>query len=161
MTVLKTANCRSKYHDLQSKENVIDYIFNLKKMPHNYLGYYGVDIKNPEKSIELVSAQFGKADGVQLRYFIISFESGELMDIIFANIISHQVRKYLNTQFQVVYAAHENPANPHIHIVMNPVSHVDGRRYYGIRKERYDLMKAIRHSLHRHDIYKLQYVPNS
>ena len=59
-------------------------------MSHNYYGYYcNVDIKNPAESMRLVSAQFGKAGGVQLRHFITSFYPGELMDIMFANIIAH------------------------------------------------------------------------
>ncbi len=45
ITIFKTANCNDRYHDSQSKENVIDYIFNMNKMPHNYRGYYGVDFR--------------------------------------------------------------------------------------------------------------------
>ena len=161
MAIFKTANGKGKYYDLQSKENVIDYIFNMKKMPHNYRGYYGVDIKNPAESMEIVSAQFGKTDGVQLRHFIISFEPGELMDIMNANIIAHQVCRYLNTQFQAVYAVHENPANPHIHIVMNSVSYVDGHRYYGTKKEHHAMMDTIRRVLREYCIKELRYVTNS
>ena len=58
----------------------------------------------------------------------------------------------------MVYAVHENPANPHIHIVMNSVSYVDGHRYYGTKKEHYDLMKVIKHSLLIHGIYKLHII---
>lgn len=159
MAILKTANCKGKYRDSESKDDVIHYILNPVKMPHGFCGGAGVDPCCPVESMEIVSEQFGKEKGVQLRHFIISFFPDELKSIETANQIAQKIAHFMGREYQVVYAVHENPDNPHIHMVTNSVSYRDGHRYYGTRKEFFQMQDVIRNILRQHGINKLSYVP--
>ncbi len=159
MAILKTANCKGKYRDEESKEDVIQYILNPFKMPHNFCGGLGVDPICPSESMELVSEQFGKEKGVQLRHFIIAFAPKELPSMSAANQIAQRIVRFLGQEYQTVYAVHENPDCPHIHIVMNSVSYIDGHRYYGTRREFFQMKNVIQNAMREHGIRVLKYVP--
>ena len=70
MAILKTANTKGKYYEDHSKDDVIQYVLNPDKT-RNYYGSYGVNMNAPAESMNIVSAHFGKSQGVQLRHFII------------------------------------------------------------------------------------------
>lgn len=160
MAVFKTANGKGKYHDTESKKQVINYILNPKKMSHGYFGVFHVDPNNIVESMNEVSRYFGKSDGVQLRHFILSFEHGEVRSIETVHEIAMRISCRLGEEYQIVYAVHDTQSAPHFHFVMNSVSYVDGHRYYGTKKDHYDMMKVIRDVLREYHIWELKYVSN-
>ena len=68
--------------------------------------------------------------------------------------------RYFGKEYQTIYAVHEKPENPHIHIGTNSVSFIDGHRYGGTRKEFYHMMNYLKSVLFRYGIKELHYVPN-
>ena len=159
MAMFKTANIKGKYFDENAKADVINYVLNPYKMPHNCHGGVKVDEHNIAKSMQTVSEQFGKSDGVQLRHFIISFSKNEVSSPYTADAIARDILYYLGREYQAIYGIHEN-GEIHIHIVMNSVSYVDGHRYYGKKKEYYAFYYALRNILRRYGINKLMCVSN-
>ncbi|MBR3870280.1 MAG: relaxase/mobilization nuclease domain-containing protein [Clostridia bacterium] len=158
MAIYKTANCKGKYFDESTKEDVISYVINDNKMIHNYAGGIQVNKYDIAGSMKQISAQFKKGNGVQIRHFIISFEPYELSNPLIVNEIAMHVILYLGKEYQVIYAVHENTESLHIHIVMNSVSYIDGHRYRGTRAEHYEFMSFLRKVLNHYGIHKLQYV---
>lgn len=111
--------------------------------------------------MKIVSARFGKANGVQLRHFILSFDDREVLSFKVVNEIAMKIAYKLGKEFQIIYAVHETQEHPHIHFVMNSVSYVDGHRYYGTKKEHHAMMDTIRRVLREYCIKELRYVSNS
>ena len=139
MATIKTGNGHGKYHDPSSLHDVITYIMNPKKAP-NYYGGFQVSPLDPIEDMELLTARYGKTNGVQLRHFIISFAPDELREASVVNKIARMIVPYLGSRYQTVFAVHEDKPHLHIHIVCNAISYVDGKRYRGTRKEFYDLL---------------------
>ena len=95
MAILKTGNGNGNYFNEDAKELLIHYILRPDKVVHGYFGGVGVDPLCPAESMELVSEQFRKQDGVQLRHFIVSFTPYELADPAVVNEIAQQVTIYI------------------------------------------------------------------
>lgn len=160
MATLKTANGKGKYRDLDAKGDLINYILNPYKTPHNLTGGAGVDPNNIAYSMSEISANFGKENGVQLRHFILSFSPYELCDLEIAEQIARDVVHYFLREYQTVYSVHEDTDHLHIHIVINSVSHVDGHRYYGTKREFHSFMAYLKKVLFKYGINRLTYVSN-
>ncbi len=161
MAVFKTANGKGKYHDTESKKQVIRYILDPSKMIHGYYGAFHVDTCNIVESMNEVSRHFGKSDGVQLRHFILSFDYEEVWSYKIVNDIAKKIAYRLGREYQIVYAVHETQSSPHFHFVMNSVSYVDGHRYYGTKKEHHAMMDVIRDVLKEYCIKELRYISNA
>lgn len=158
MAVLESFNGKGNYRNENAMELVTDYIFNPYKAISGYYGGYGVSSQCPAESMMMVSEQFGKRNGVQLRHYALSFAPYELNNPIIANEIGRKISAFISREFQTVYAVHENREHLHIHIVTNSVSHIDGHRFYGSKQEFYALMGGIRRILRDYGI-KLMYMP--
>ena len=161
MAIFKTPNGKGKYFDPSSKESLISYILNPQCILHSCFGGIHVDMDNIAESMHQVSNYFNKADGVQIRHFVISFHPAELDNPFIANEIAQQALCYLGKKYQAIYGVHENKYHLHIHIAMNSVSYVDGRRYYGTRAEFYAFRDFLQRLLSSYDIQQLQYVSNN
>lgn len=158
MAAFKTVNGCGKYRDLNSKEDVIDYILNPYKTPHNLIGMCMVDDIDPARSMHNVSFEFGKENGVQLRHLIVSFAPYENCDIYKADEIAQEFIAFIGQKYQAVYAVHENKNNIHFHLVFNSVSYIDGQRYYGTRAEHHHMLSALKAIVRKYGIYDLHYV---
>ena len=158
MAVLKIANEKGKYSDIDSRATLANYVLNEEKAPH-YYGGYGVNIIDIAESMDDVAKRFYKTKGVQLRHFIVSFSENEKVTPRKANDIAIAAASFFKHEYQVVFAVHENTANPHIHIFINSISYVDGHRYGGTRKEFYEFFNYLRNILKYYfGVYFLQYV---
>lgn len=158
MAILKTGNGNGSYFNEDAKELLIRYILRPDKVVHGYFGGVGVDPLCPAESMGLVSEQFGKQDGVQLRHFIVSFTPYELTDPAVVNEIAQQVTMYVGHDYQALYAVHEDKPCLHFHLVQNSVSYRTGTRYRGTKQEFYALQRALKGILEQYGIYKLNYV---
>lgn len=154
MATLKTCNKKGKYHDLTARETVVRYINNPYKTIHGFCGGVHVTENDIADSMEKVAQQFGKTNGVKLRHFVLSFTPDEIDKPEIANAIACQIAMFIGREYQVAFAVHENTENLHIHLVFNSISYVDGHRYYGKKKEYYDLVNFVKHQLyHNYGLY--------
>ena len=160
MATLKTANGHGRYFDNAAKQDVINYIMDESKTPSRFIGGVRVDVNDIAGSMAAISERYGKSSGVQLRHFIISFSPGEVRNMDTVNEIAKEAVLFLGREYQTVYAVHEDTDHPHIHIVTNSVSYVDGHRYYGTRKEFKSFMGALSGIMRRHGIASLTYSSN-
>ena len=158
MATVKTANGRGKYHDLNSRQDLISYICNPQKTPHHHIYYSHVSPNHPVEDMDQTAAQFGKADGVQARHFIFSFHPFELDSHIEAAHIAQEITACLGAEYQTVSAVHEDKQHLHIHTVINSVSYVDAHRYRGTKQEFYTMKDQVRQILRRYGIDRLDYV---
>lgn len=159
MATLKTTNTTGKFNDKNSYRNAIIYILQSQKANH-YFGYTGLNPHDLIESMWSVSKQFGKTDGVFVRHFIVSFEPSELNAPEIANIIGREIIGYFGKMFQAIYAVHEDEPHLHIHIVVNAVSYIDGRKYTGTYEHFHKFENFLRRVLRAYGIYSLRYVSN-
>jgi hypothetical protein len=106
MAIYYTVNRKAKYHDYESKEDVINYILNPFKTPRNYIGFINVDPANPANpalSMHECSAAHGKDKGIQIRHFIVSFERNEINNCNIANAIANELMCYIGNQYSALY----------------------------------------------------------
>lgn len=66
---------------------------------------------------------------------MLGFQVKELRDPHTANEIANRLALYFCYKYETVYAVHEDTDNLNIHIVINSVSYVDGKKYGGTRQE--------------------------
>lgn len=158
MAILTTLNGKGKYFNDDAKELVTDYILRRDKAISGYFGGLAVDPLCPAESMMLISEQFGKQDGVQLRHFVISFAPDETNDPAFVNKIAQQTAMFVGQDYQVLYAVHENEPHLHFHLIHNSVNYHTGARYYGRKKEFYAFQNALKGILRQYGINDLRYV---
>ena len=160
MATLKTANGTNKYFDDNSREDVINYILRCDKTIHNLYGSNMRDICSAPTVMNNTAEMFGKASGVKLRHFIVSFEPTEVSEPIVAYDIAKRSAAFFFGEYQTIFAVHEDKPHLHIHIVINAVSYMDGHRYYGKRQEFNTFKSYIKRVLADYGIYTLIYVSN-
>lgn len=160
MATIKTANGTDKYFDNSSRKDVITYILRSDKIRHNLFGSNMFDICNAPAIMNNTASKFGKTTGVKLRHFIISFDPAEVSEPMIAYDIAEQISAFFFSEYQTVFAVHEDKAYLHIHIVINSISYIDGHRYYGKREE-FNAFKAhVRNILKRYGVNILMYISN-
>lgn len=97
----------------------------------------------PEKAFDQMLAtkrKFGKTDKRQGYHIIISFEEEDVEPATAFTIIGKFVEEYLGTEYEAVYAVHDNTAHTHGHIIFNSVNGLTGKKY---RYEKGDWAKVI------------------
>lgn len=116
---------QNEYPDKGSLSRVLNYV-----LRSDLIGGYGVNPDYALKQMCLVKRAFHKEDGVQLKHFIISFSAYELSQIGFDEILElgFQIGQ-LFQEYQMVYAIHLDTNHVHLHMVMNTVSFMTGRKY--------------------------------
>ena len=130
-----------KFVDDKAYEDSIRYICNPQKASH--IGGYGLqNISNAAKEMEDTAIAFHKNKGKRVRHSVLSFDQKE-------NITPEQAYEYgrqisaVTNRYQTVFSVHTNTDHVHIHFVMNQISFVDGQRYYGTKKDYYEVLKGI------------------
>jgi len=157
MAILTTPNGHGMYQDGTSREGVIQYILNPNKIRTGYWGGVSVDLTNPAGCMEQVSRHFGKESGVRLRHFVVSFHPKELNEVEIVDEIAQRVANWLGQEYPVLYGVHEDKDHLHFHLAMNAVSHIDGHRYRGTKREFYALQNAIQDILMDYGIFSIRY----
>lgn len=138
---------RKKFFDDRAYFDAIHYIFNPEKA--RFIG--GAGVSSPDTAAEEmqnVAIKFGKNKGKRIRHSILSFEKEEHVTPERAKDYADQMIQHYASEYQIVYAVHENTENLHIHFVMSQISYIDGHRYAGKKKDYYDFqrhMKAVTH----------------
>lgn len=118
-----------KYKDLHTYADVITYCCNPQKA--YAIGFANVSSAQTAASeMEAVAAQGRQSSGRKICHIIVSFAPEELRHCSAntINYIAQRCMQYFSSRYQVLYVVHDYP-RPHIHLVVNRVSFVDGKRY--------------------------------
>ena len=97
----------------------------------------------PQEAFEQMIAtkqKFDKTNRRQGYHIILSFEEENLEPELAFEIVGKFVEEYLGTEYEAIYAIHDNTSHTHGHIIFNSVSFIDGRKY---RYEKGDWAKKI------------------
>ncbi|MGM9618287.1 MAG: relaxase/mobilization nuclease domain-containing protein [Oscillospiraceae bacterium] len=141
----------TKYRDDGAVWDVIDYIFNEEKTC-GYIGGWAVDPAYAPYEMALTAKLFHNDKGVRLRHWTVTFEEQELCRlesslgcnrVMAVYRLGRMLSAYYANRYQIVFAVHCG-ARPHLHIVMNTVSYVDGKKFSGNRTEYYHYEKYVR-----------------
>ena len=143
---------KEKYKDDYAIYNAICYAYDIehngeKNLGYRYIGGWGVDIGNVAYEMELLARLHHKWSGVRLRHWIISFTEQNLQKVhkrlpgldrwqILLRLGYELTECYAN-RYQLVFSVHWDHGAGHLHVVMNTVSYVDGRKYSGSKAEYY------------------------
>lgn len=138
-----------KYHDGQAFETVIGYCTRPDKAV--YVGGFGVNPAQAALEMELTSRAFGNEGGLQLRHWVLSFQSKEFgrrkkVDHILRQ-IAWQGAAYYAYRHQIIYAVHQDASNPHIHFVMSATDYTTGGKYSGTKEDYYNYQDYLRRIL--------------
>lgn len=126
---------KSKYKDQNALQNVYQYMIDQKntgkskKIQNHYIGGSHVDLSNPVGSMEEVAQKFHKASGIRLKHIIISFAEDEFVSPYTAAYAAEEMSQRIGQIYQNFYVVHEDRRSPHIHMMMNTVSHINGYKY--------------------------------
>lgn len=128
---------KGKYEGKESISNVLHYILDFKKNPTNTHNVYSMNKKDIDAiAEEFVKVQeiYKKANGKRIIHMILSFsEYPPYMQEEYEWIGNKIVEIFKG--YQVVYSLHErgndgNRKQPHIHIAVNPISYLTGKRLH-------------------------------
>ena len=87
-----------------------------------------------------VSTHYGKYSKIRLHHFILTFKPN---DTAFLPLIAQDICENIGRIYQVVVAQHEDTPNPHLHVVFNAVSYVNGYKYHGSKEDYYELIDSM------------------
>lgn len=89
-----------------------------------------------------------------LEHVVIGFEPGECITTFDAEDIAWKIAGFIGQRFQTVYGVHKGSHNNtdymHIHMAVNRISYVDGKRFYETKGEMAEILefaKSIRSDL--------------
>lgn len=153
MAILKYFN-GGHYHDANSRQDVIHYVFSPDKIPDRFVGYVNVDPHDISGSMQQVAAAYNKDSGVRIRHMALNFSPDELSDAKTANAIAAAIANHIGNDFQTVYAVHQDTDHLNVHFVHNAVSFVDGHRYKGRKSEYRPVEQYMRSVLRDYGIYQ-------
>lgn len=116
-----------KYRDDDAYSDLIRYCCDpMKMVAAGVLNLESVETAAAE--MELTAQQFKKGFGKRISHIIIAFCKKETQSIAALNDIAKACALYYADKYQVLYCVHMEP-NPHIHMIVNRVSFVDGKKY--------------------------------
>ena len=73
--------------------------------------------------------KYGKLDKRQGYHLVLSFKENEVTQDTAMELTSRFVKEYLGSEYEAVYAVHDNTRHIHAHIVFNSVSFLTGKKY--------------------------------
>ncbi len=129
-----------KYHDDDALRTVINYVVDPKKTINGLIGGVGVNAHNAIYEMEALSTSCAQNHGVRLRHMILSFDCNDLQysrtdSAQMAYRLAYKIAKYYGSEYQIMYAVHENTSRIHVHFVMNTVSYMTGLKYAGTKSD--------------------------
>lgn len=143
---------RGKYKDDNAIRDEISYAYDIehdgeKNLGYRYIGGWGVDLEDAAFEMELLARLYHKWDGVRLRHWVITFTEADLQKVqkrlpgmnrwqVLLRLGYELTECYAN-RYQLVFSVHWDHGAGHLHVVMNSVSFVDGRKYSGSKAEYY------------------------
>lgn len=164
MVYFKKIAYSGKYQDDNAIPLLLAYISQPSKTPHHILDGFWFGDNNAAESMIAVSNHFGKNSKIRLHHFVLSFEPylNHSYQLIYD--IAYVIAEEISKNYQIVFAAHEDTNNIHIHFVFNAVSYVTGLKYHGGKteyKELYQLCYEVIKQAQLLPLVAVSYHPNS
>lgn len=132
-----------KYMDDRARIDVLNYCTQESKTTHALIGSMAVNADHAEQEMRILASLYNQDKGLRLRHWVISFEPGELPGLYHADLFAREAIAYYGDRYQIVYSVHEDTGHIHIHIVMNLISYLDGRRYRGQKRDYYGYLSDL------------------
>ena len=129
MKIVERGN-ENKYTDLDAYYDLISY-WSCDPLKVVATGFANVtSIEQAAEEMEQVTRRFKKAYGKKVSHIIITFAPEELKYRSNESIqwIAEACMRYYADRYQVVYGIHNYP-RPHIHMIFNRISFLDGKKY--------------------------------
>ena len=149
----KVINQAGKFQDPNAYTDVIQYCTNPDKTPSGLIGGRNLDTNYAAEQMETVADVFGKNSKTRVEHTVLSFSPNEEISLEGIVEIADSLADYYAEDYQVLYAVHENTDNPHVHMVMNRISHRDGHRYRGNKQEYYGVQTHLKKELRKHGLH--------
>ncbi len=117
---------QNEYRDDMAVRHVVSYILRHAVAS----GGYGLSPDYPVICMNGLKRAWNKDSGSRLNHYIFSLSSPEENQITINELLSFGAvfSRFLH-EFQTVYAVHANTHHLHLHVVMNTVSFLSGRKY--------------------------------
>jgi len=160
MITFKKIAASGKYHDDLAIHDVLTYITRNDKTPRGNIFYSHESMPDIIDCMISVSTQYGKYSRIRLHHFILSFPPNYAS---FLPAIAQDIRQFIGRVYQVVVAQHEDTPNPHLHVVFNAVSYINGYKYHGSKEDYYELIDSMNSIVRRHlsdYVIPVKYIPN-
>lgn len=124
------------YTNNNALEYVLNYMFREKVNRDDIIpeikGGYGVNLESTEAIIEdmrMVKDVHEKNGGRQLRHFSVNLSAKETEEINDLQAFAYDISGYYGNRYQSVFAVHKKDRGVHIHVCVNFVSYVDGKKF--------------------------------
>nr|WP_295683819.1 relaxase/mobilization nuclease domain-containing protein [uncultured Lachnoclostridium sp.] len=129
MCIVKFAN--NDYYDISSLYRELIYVTNPEKCLHQCKGTQDVisdDIDYIYQQFLLVKSVYNKNDGKPFHHLIISLKYKDTWDYNDAWVFANHSLAYLPSEYQILYAVHEDHEYLHIHYIINSINWFTGNR---------------------------------
>lgn len=153
---------KNLYRDTDAVYDVLRYV--LASPYLRYAGAYGLlyypalcnlaenerdsNIESMAGAFKAVKALYYKTDGSQLKHIVVAFHPKEMHSSGLAWVYAERIAAYIGSRFQVVYGVHQGSEEHrwywHIHLVVNTVSYMDGKRFYNKWDKNWNLVRFAR-----------------
>ena len=160
MVYFKKIATAGKYHDDLAIHDVLTYITRKDKTPSDNIFYSHESMPQIIDSMITVAQHFGKYSKIRLHHFILTFKPSYATLL---PLIAQDICEYVGRVYQVVVAQHEDTHNPHLHVVFNAVSYINGYKYHGSKEDYYELIDSMSAIVRRYIsdyIIPVKYIPN-
>lgn len=108
---------------------------------------FDYNIESIINSFVMVQNHFGKADRKRIQHIVIGFSKSEFITDYEACMMGMSALQYIGSRFQCCFVVHHGSINEpdyiHIHIAVNPVSWMDGNRYYECNQNLIELKEVL------------------
>lgn len=98
-------------------------------------------------SFQLVQNHYGIPSGRRVQHIIIGFADRDGVTQNGLDVIARQAAWFIGQRFQCCYGIHQGSENhrcyDHIHLAVNTVSYVDGKRYYETMQNLFELKEFL------------------
>jgi hypothetical protein len=132
MAITKILHMKQAKTGYQAKHlaNGLKYITDKEKTDEGrYIGCNNCILENALGQMEETKKHFGKMGGRQGYHFIISFKEKEIKEETAFELVGQFVKEYLGSDYEAVYAVHNDTEHIHGHIIFNSVRCSDGKKY--------------------------------
>lgn len=111
---------------LTIQETIVRYILNFEKAPSALIGGSRVGTNCIESFVDM-KERFGYSDDVQLKHFVITFGPNHTTSLQKITEFTSTLATFVGYTNQVLYAVHENTTPVHVHFIINPICHLNGK----------------------------------
>lgn len=160
MILFKKIASSGKYHDDLAIHDVLSYITRKDKTPSGNIFYSHESMPHIIDSMISVSRHYRKYSKIRLHHFILTFKPN---DSTFIPLVAQDICEHIGRIFQVVVTQHEDTPNPHLHVVFNAVSYINGYKYHGSKEDYYELIDSMSSIVRRYIadyVIPVKYIPN-